>query len=170
VSHEVATNGRRGRRFAIGAFRFGLLLSVVAACSSSLGTGEWLWCRQNLPAVDIAADQLGIAKAQIGYDEPTWLPDYVQSALLSSTAVISANPDFAAACDQASKAAGMTDSPQFWCLNDGIGKVWAASVAQGAVTHFEAETFAYKAISLDKRIDSPEFVRACATAYGAAHG
>jgi hypothetical protein len=169
VNHDVASpRTPPARRFAPIASRAGFLVAVVAACSSGLGSSQWLWCRENLAAVDVAADQLGFAKTQSGWEEPTWLPDYLNSNLSASTAVIAANADFQAACAQAATTAGRLDSQQFWCLSDGIDKVWAASVSLGTMTHFEGDTFGYKALSLDKRLDNPEFVQACRTAAGAA--
>jgi hypothetical protein len=140
------------------------LATVLTACGPGLSGDAWAWCKQHLAAVDAAADGLQIAKAPTAYQEPSWLPDYMTSQLNSSNALMAANPAFTGACDQAAEAKGVGDARLSWCMTDGIADVWDASIALGFMVDMQADTFAYKAIPLQKRIDDRDFVAACGAA------
>ena len=142
------------------------LAAAFAACSSGLSSAQWLWCKQHLAAVDEAAETLGIAKAQTSYQEPSWWADYVTSTQNSNNALIVGNPAFIAACDDAATNHDVGESRQSWCTTDGLAEVWDSSIALGYMTPTEAETFAYKALPLGKRLDNPDFVSACRAANG----
>ena len=138
------------------------LAGAFAACGGSgLGSGAWTWCKENLPAVDAAAATLQIPMVLTTVREPTWLPDYQSSVLNSNIAVISTNADFVTSCDAAANAASVGASRINWCLTDGIGPTWTAAVSLNLVTETQLETFAYRGISLEQRLDNADFVRAC---------
>jgi hypothetical protein len=145
-----------------------VLMTVVAACSSSgLTSGAWTWCKQRPTEVDVAAAGLQIPVAQTSYQEPSWLPDYVTGLLNSTTALISANQAFVAACDSAAAKQGVGETRISWCTTDGMGNVWDASIELGLMVDMSAETYAYKALPLPQRINNAEFVQACNAAYAA---
>jgi hypothetical protein len=141
---------------------------AVAACTSSgLGSGAWAWCKEHPAEVDIAAAGLQLPVAQTPYREPSWLPDYVTGVLNSSNALITANPAFVAACDNAADKQDVGETRISWCTTDGIGNVWDASIELGLMVDKSAETYAYKALPLSQRINNAEFVQACDAAYTA---
>jgi hypothetical protein len=139
---------------------------AFAACGGSgLGSGAWTWCKENLPAVDAAAATLHIPVVQTIVREPTWLADYQTSMQNTNTSLITANADFMSSCDAAANASSVGASRVNWCLTDGIGPTWTAAVSLNLVTETQVETFAYRGISLEQRLDNPDFVRACQYAY-----
>ena len=145
-----------------------LVLAVtVAACGSGLSSSQWLWCKQNLAAVDAAAASLQIAKVQTTVQEPSWLADYVTSAANSSNALIGANAAFIASCGAAAKKRDVSkDTRVSWCLTDGLGDTWEAAETLGLIVSTQADTFAYRGLPIQQRLDNPDFVRACRTAHG----
>ena len=144
-----------------------VLATVVAACGSGLSSGAWVWCKENMPAVDAAADGLGIPEAQTTFQEPSWWQGYLTSTLNRNNAELVANADFLASCTVAADKRGVDPgSRTSWCTADGVGDLWDASITLGPMVDVQAETFAYKALPLQQRIDNQDFVRACRTAHG----
>lgn len=142
------------------------LTGALAGCGgSSLGTGAWTWCKENLDSVDAAAATLELPTVDVTVRDPTWLADYQTSMANSSIALISTNADFVASCNAAADAAGVGASRVNWCLTDGVGAAWMSAEALGLVTQTETNTFAYRGITLEKRLDNPEFGEACNRAY-----
>jgi hypothetical protein len=142
------------------------LTGALAGCGgSSLGTGAWTWCKENLAAVDAAAATLQLPTVAITVHEPTWLADYQVSMANSSIALISANADFQASCNAAADAASVGASRVNWCLTDGVGAAWTSAESLGLMIQVDTTTFAYRGISLEKRLDNPEFGQACTSAY-----
>jgi hypothetical protein len=139
-----------------------VLALVFAACSSSgLGSGAWLWCKEHPAKVDTAAAGLQLATAQLSYQEPSWLPDYVTGVQNANNALISANQAFIAACNVAADKAEVGDTRISWCTTDGLGQAWDASIELGLMVDMSAETYAYKTLPLEQRINNADFVRAC---------
>ena len=144
-----------------------VIAAVVAACGSGLGSNDWLWCKEHPAAVDKAAESLQIAKVQTTVQEPSWLADYVTSAANSSNALIGANAAFIASCAAAAEKRGVgTDTRASWCLTDGLGDAWESAQTLGLTVSTQAETFAYRGLPIQQRLDNPDFVRACRTAHG----
>jgi hypothetical protein len=141
------------------------LTLVFAACSSGLSSAAWLWCKENLPAVDTAAAALEIPTSQIDYQEPSWWGVYVNSTLNFNNAELISNADFIGSCDSAADKAGVAESRISWCETDGVGNAWDAAVSLGLMVDLNAETYAYKAKPLDDRLNDPDFMRACQQAY-----
>jgi hypothetical protein len=143
-----------------------LLTSVFLACGSSgLSAGEWVWCKENPPAVDAAAASLQVATAQRTFKEPTWWQDYLTTALSQNSAALTANPDFVASCKAAADKAGVDEKNVAWCMADGIGETWDAAVSLSLTTDVSADTFAYRAVPLQQRINDADFDRACKQAF-----
>ncbi|GEM_PF-6742587 len=143
-----------------------LLTSVFLACGGSgLSAAEWVWCKENPPAIDAAAASLQIATAQRTFKEPSWWQDYLTTALSLNNAALVANPDFAASCATAQAKAGVDPNNVAWCIADGIGETWDAAVSLGHTTDVSADTFAYRALPLQQRINDADFDRACKQAF-----
>jgi hypothetical protein len=139
---------------------------ALAACGGSgLSSGAWTWCKEHPLEVDTAASTLQLPTAATTVREPTWWQDYIISMQNSSIALVGANADFVASCDRAADAAGVGASRVNWCLTDGVGPAWTAAVSLNLVTEAEVETFRYRGISLEDRINNAEFVQACNSAY-----
>ena len=142
--------------------------ALIAACGGQgLGGSEWLWCKEHLAAVDQAAAGLQIATADTAYQEPSWWPDYVTSMANFNNSLLVANTAFTASCDSAAVKRGVGEARLQWCMTDGIADAWDASITLGAMVDMNATTYAYKALPLSKRIDNPDFVRACNAAFAA---
>jgi hypothetical protein len=143
-----------------------LIATVFVACGGSgLSSGAWVWCKENPPAVDAAAASLQVATAQRTFKEPTWWPDYLTTALSLNNAALVANPDFAASCGAAQAKAGVDATNVAWCISDGIGQTWDAAIAAGLMTDVTADTYAYRALPLQQRINDADFDRACTQAF-----
>jgi hypothetical protein len=141
---------------------------VVAACGGSgLGSNEWGWCKQHLPAVDVAAEGLQIPTAETAYQEPSWWPDYLTSSAQFNNTLLAASTAFTAACNSAADARGVGQARLQWCMTDGLADVWDASISLGGMVDITATTYAYKALPISKRIDNADFVRACNAAFAA---
>jgi hypothetical protein len=140
---------------------------VLVACSSGLGNTESLWCAQHLAAVDDSAAELEVQVSDRTYQEPSWLPDYLTSALNFSNALIAANTAFTAACDVAADERGVGETRISWCTTDGIAEVWDASVTLGLMVDLQGTTYAYKSQPLTQRRSDADFVRSCRAAYAA---
>jgi hypothetical protein len=138
---------------------------AVAACGSGLGGNEWLWCKENLSSVDKAAENLQVPKVHTKVQEPLWWTDYTTSMLNSNNALIVGNADFMSSCDLAAAKRGVAESRVSWCLTDGLGDAWDSSIALGLLVELEADTFAYKALPLEQRLNDQDFVRACRAAF-----
>jgi hypothetical protein len=146
--------------------RLVVLAVALAACGSSgLSTGEWVWCKENPAAVDAAATNLKIATAQRSFKEPTWWQVYLDTALSQNSAALVANADFTASCTAAQGKAGVDPSNVAWCIADGIGETWDGAGAGGRRTDVDADTFAYRALPLQQRINDAEFDSACKAAF-----
>jgi hypothetical protein len=141
------------------------LTGAFAACGSGLNSGAWAWCKQHLDQVDAAAAVLQLPVIQTTIEEPTWWPNYVTSMQNTNTGLIAANPDFLASCNVAADANNVGASRVSWCLSDGIGPAWTGAVQLNLITQTPAETYAYRSISLEQRLDNPEFIQACQRAY-----
>jgi hypothetical protein len=145
-----------------------LVATVFLACGGSgLSSGEWVWCKENPPAVDAAAASLKVPTAQRTFKEPTWWQDYLTTALSLNNAALIANPDFAASCGAAQVKAGVDATNVAWCIADGIGQTWDAAIAAGLMTDMTADTYAYRALPLQQRINDADFDRACTQAFSA---
>jgi hypothetical protein len=145
-----------------------LLAAIVVACQSGLTSGEWVWCKANLTAVDTAAGSIGLAKANLTYQEPSWYADYLTGNLNSSLAWAAESSAFQNACAAAADQRGVVgDGRVPWCLEDGFGETWGASIDQGNVVELTAATFSYKALPLQQRLENPDFVAACRAAFAA---
>jgi hypothetical protein len=143
-----------------------LVATVFLACGGSgLDAGEWVWCKENPPAVDAAAASLQVATAQRTFKEPTWWPDYLTTALSLNNAALVANPDFAVSCAAAQAKAGVDSTNVSWCIADGIGQTWDAAVSLNHMTDVTADTYAYRALPLQQRINDADFDRACKQAF-----
>lgn len=143
-----------------------LIATVFIACGGSgLDAGEWVWCKENPPAVDAAAASLKVATTQRTFKEPTWWPEYVTTALSLNNAALVANPGFAASCGAAQAKAGVDPSNVAWCIADGIGQTWDAAVAAGLMADVTADTYAYRALPLQQRINDVDFDAACKQAF-----
>jgi hypothetical protein len=148
--------------------RLVVLAVALAACGSSgLSTGEWVWCKENPAAVDAAATNLKIATTQQSFKEPTWWQVYLDTALSQNSAALVANADFAASCAAAQVKATVDASNVAWCIADGIGQTWDAALSLGLMTDVDADTFAYRALPLQQRINDAEFDSACKAAFSA---
>ena len=145
-----------------------VLAAIVVACQSGLTSGEWLWCKTHLAAVDTAAESLGQAKVDLIYQEPSWYADYVTGNLNASLAWTGRSTAFQEACAAAADVRGVVgDGRVPWCLEDGLGETWGASVDQGNVVEVSGSTFAYKSVPLQQRLDNADFVAACRAANAA---
>jgi hypothetical protein len=142
------------------------LSMLFAACGGSgLGGGEWVWCKENPTAVDAAATSLNIATAQRTFQEPTWWQDYLAMVASQNNSGLMANADFAPSCTAAEVKAGVDTANIAWCTAEGIGETWDAAITLGLMTDVDADTFAYRALPLQQRINDADFDRACKSAY-----
>jgi hypothetical protein len=143
-----------------------LVATVFLACGGSgLSSAEWVWCKENPPAVDAAAASLKIATTQRTFTEPTWWQDYLTTALSLNNSALVANSDFAASCGAAQSKAGVDSANVAWCIADGIGQTWDAAVSLDRMTDVTADTYAYRALPLQQRINDADFDAACKQAY-----
>lgn len=139
---------------------------ALAACGGSgLSSAQWAWCKEHLAQVDAAAAVIGLPVVDTTIQQPTWWQDYLTSTTNKSNALITANADFVAACNKAATDNEIGDTRVSWCLSDGIGPAWTASVALNLITSTPAKTNAYRAIPLEQRLDNAEFGQACQYAY-----
>jgi hypothetical protein len=144
------------------------LTAALAACAGSgLSSAEWAWCKQNPTAVDAAAATLQIPTSQQSFKEPTWWQDYLVTVASQNNAGLMANPDFTASCKAAADKAGVDEANVAWCATDGIGESWDAAVSLALVTDVNADTYAYRALALQQRINNADFDRTCQAAYKA---
>jgi hypothetical protein len=156
----------RSNRLPSGVLRGIALAAALTGCAGSgLSSTAWIWCKEHPIEVDEAAAALQLPIAVVTIAEPTWWPDYLVGAQNATTAQIGANTDFIAACDKAADTAGVGASRQSWCLADGLGAVWTASITLGSMSSTDLETYAYRALPLESRIDDTDFVRACQYAH-----
>jgi hypothetical protein len=145
-----------------------LLAAAVLACRSGLTSGEWAWCKTHLAAVDAAAESIGLAKTDLTYQEPSWYSDFVTGNLNASLAWVPESTAFQNACAAAADVRGVVGDGRIpWCLDDGLGETWGASVDQGSVVELTATTFAYKALPLQQRLNNEDFMAACQAASAA---
>jgi hypothetical protein len=141
------------------------LAAITAACGSGLSSAEWLWCKQNLAAVDTAAGSIGLPTSQITYREPTWLPAYVDMDVSFNHAALMGSADFIASCDKAADANGVAEGRLAWCQEDGFDEAWTAASDLGLMTEQTGETYSYKVIPFKDRLTNPDFMAACRAAY-----
>jgi len=142
--------------------------TLLAACQSSgLGSGEWLWCKENPASVDAAATSLGIATAERTVQQPTWWGAYVATVASQNNTQLLASADFADSCTAAQVKASVDPANVSWCSTDGIGETWDAAMSLSLMTNVDATTFAYEALPLQQRLNDPDFDRACKAAYAA---
>lgn len=143
------------------------LTAVFAACAGSgPSSGEWTWCKENPAAVDAAALNLNVARAQRTFKEPTWWQDYLTSVASQNDAALQGNADFAASCNAAQVKSGVDTANVAWCSTDGIGETWDGAVSLSLMTDVDATTFAFEALPLRQRINNADFDSACTMAYG----
>jgi hypothetical protein len=75
-----------------------------------------------------------------------------------------ANADFASSCAAAQVKASVDPANGAWCTADGIGETWDAAISLALMTNVDADTFAYRALPLQQRINDADFDRACKAA------
>jgi hypothetical protein len=151
-------------RGAIGVFA---LAAITAACSSGLSSGEWLWCKQNLAAVDTSAAAIGLPQTELTYREPIWLPAYTEMQVTLNNTSLMQSAEFKASCDRAADANGVAEGRLAWCQEDGFDEAWTAASDLGLMTEQTGQTFAYKTIPFADRLNNPDFMAACRAAYAA---
>jgi hypothetical protein len=143
------------------------LAAVTAACSSGLSSSEWLWCKEHLALVDASAASIGLAKTQTTYQEPTWLPAYIETQVTLNNTALMQSADFKASCDRAADANGVAEGRLAWCQEEGFDEAWTAASELGLMSEQTANTFTYKAIPFADRLNNPDFMSACRAAYAA---